>query len=245
MSKNSRCFTAAILALLVAIVLTGCVSNRVARVAVNGFSDTKYAGGHFYWLLSGKDDVAVDDLEFREYAAYLRRGLAQAGYSESATPDQADLAIFFSYGIGDAKEQSYSYSMPIYGQTGGGTYNFSGTTYSDYGTATTYGTATQTPQYGVAGSEQFSGSTLTYLRYLRVDVFVMKTLQNEKKKIPVWRTDVMSRGRTDDLRIVFPVLVAAATPHFGKNTKRQVIIDISDGDKQVQQIKTGTDNSQK
>jgi hypothetical protein len=66
----------------------------------------------------------------------------------------------------------------------------------------------------------------------------MKALQNEKKKIPVWRTDVMSRGRNDDLRSVFPVLVAAATPHFGKNTKRQVIVDISDGDKQVQQIKT-------
>jgi hypothetical protein len=242
MSKNSKCFTAAILVLLVAVVLSGCVSYRVA---VNGFSDPKYAGGHSYWLLSGKDNVSVNDLEFREYAAYLRRGLAQAGYSESATPDQADLAIFVSYGIGDAKEQSYSYSMPIYGQTGGGTYNFSGTTYSDYGTATTYGTATQTPQYGVVGAEQFSGSALTYLRHLSVDVFDMKALQNEKRKIPVWRTDVMSRGRNDDLRSVFPILVAAATPHFGTNTKKQVIVVISAGDKRVQQIEAATDANQK
>jgi hypothetical protein len=185
-------------------------------------------------------------LEFREYAAYLRRGLAQAGYSESATLDQADLAIFVSYGIGDAKEQAYSYSMPVYGQTGGGTYNFSGTTYSDYGgTATTYGTATQTPQYGVVGSEQFSGTTLTYLRYLSVDVFDMKALRNEKNKIPVWRMDVMSRGRSDDLRSAFPVLVAAATPHFGKNTKKQIVVDISGGDKQVQQIITENDTPKK
>lgn len=232
------------MALLVGVVLSGCVSHRY-RIAVNGFSDPKYAGGHSYWLLSGKDGVSMNDLEFREYAAYLRRCLAQAGYSESATLDQADLAIFVSYGIGDAKEQAYSYSMPVYGQTGGGTYNFSGTTYSDYGAATTYGTATQTPQYGVVGSEQFSGTTLTYLRYLFVDVFDMKALRNEKKKIPVWRTDVMSRGRNDDLRGVFPVLVAAATPHFGKNTKKQVVVDISEGDKQVQQIKAETDTSQK
>jgi hypothetical protein len=244
MSKISKCFIAAIIALLVGVALSGCASHRY-RIAVNGFSDPKYAGGHSYWLLSGKDGVTVDDLEFREYAAYLRRGLAQAGYSESATLDQADLAIFVSYGIGDAKEQAYSYSMPVYGQTGGGTYNFSGTTYSDYGTATTYGTATQTPQYGVVGSEQFSGTTLTYLRYLFVDVFDMKALRNGKQKLPVWRTDVMSRGRNDDLRSVFPVLVAAATPHFGKNTKKQVIVDLSEGDRQVQQIKAETDTSKK
>ncbi|MGA2030326.1 MAG: hypothetical protein ABSG87_09675, partial [Verrucomicrobiota bacterium] len=72
MSKNSRCFMAATLALMVGIMLSGCVSYRVA---VNGFSDSKYAGGNSYWLLSGKDDVTVNDLEFREYAVYLRRGL--------------------------------------------------------------------------------------------------------------------------------------------------------------------------
>lgn len=233
---------AATLALLAGMMLSGCISYRIA---VNGFSDPKYAGGHSYWLLSGKDGVTVDDLEFREYAAYLRRGLGQAGYSESATLDQADLAIFVSYGIGDAKEQAYSYSMPVYGQTGGGTYNFSGTTYSGYGSATTYGTVTQTPQYGVVGSEQFSGTTLTYLRYLSVDALDMKALRNEKKTVSVWRTDVMSRGRSGDLRSVFPVLVAAATPHFGKDTKKQVVVDISEGDKRVEQIKAEANPSQK
>ena len=242
MSKHSKCFMAATLALLAGMMLSGCISYRIA---VNGFSDPKYAGGHSYWLLSGKDGVTVDDLEFREYAAYLRRGLGQAGYSESATLDQADLAIFVSYGIGDAKEQAYSYSMPVYGQTGGGTYNFSGTTYSGYGSATTYGTVTQTPQYGVVGSEQFSGTTLTYLRYLSVDALDMKALRNEKKTVSVWRTDVMSRGRSGDLRSVFPVLVAAATPHFGKDTKKQVVVDISEGDKRVEQIKAEANPSQK
>ena len=242
MSKNSKCFTVATLAMLAGIILSGCVS---CRIGVSGFSDPNYTGGHSYWLLSGKENVTVDDLEFREYAAYLRRGLNQAGFSESTTLDQADLAIFINYGIGDAKEQAYSYSMPVYGQTGGGTYNFSGTTYSSYGSATTYGTATQTPQYGVVGSQQFSGATLTYLRYLSVDALDMKAFRNEKKMVPVWRTDVTSRGTSGDLRSVFPVLVAAATPHFGKNTKKQVVVDLSEGDKQVQQIKADTDTSQK
>jgi len=244
MSKHSKCFTAATLALLASLMLSGC-AGRSYRIGVNGFSDPNHAGGHSYWLLSGKDNVTVNDLEFREYAAYLRRGLGQAGFSESVTLDQADLAIFVSYGIGDTKEQAYSYSLPIYGQTGGGTYNFSGTTYSGYGSATTYGTVTQTPRYGVVGSQQFSGTTITHLRYLFVDALDMKALRNEKKTVSVWRTDAKSRGTSGDLRSVFPVLVAAATPHFGKNTKKQIAIDISEGDKRVEQIKAETDPSQK
>jgi hypothetical protein len=59
MIKISKCFIAATMALLVGVVLSGCVSHRY-RIAVNGFSDPKYADGHSYWLLSGKDGVTVD-----------------------------------------------------------------------------------------------------------------------------------------------------------------------------------------
>jgi hypothetical protein len=244
MSENSNCFKVAIITFLAGVILSGCVEPSY-RVGVSGFSDPKYVGGHSYWLLSGKDGVTVDDLEFREYATYLRRGLAQSGFSEATNIDQADLAIFISYGIGDTKEQGYSYSMPVYGQTGGGTYNFSGTTSSGYGSATTYGTITQTPQFGVVGSQEFSGTSLTYLRYLTVDALDMKAFQSEKKKISIWRTDVMSRGTSSDLRSVFPVLVAVAAPHFGQNTKKQIVIDISEGDKQLQQIRAETNSTPK
>ncbi len=161
----------------------------------------------------------VNDLEFREYANYLRRGLSQSGFIESPSLDQADLAIFVGYGIGDTKEHAYSYSLPVYGQTGGGTYNFSATTYSGYGSATTYGTASQMPQYGVVGSQQISGTAITHLRYLFVDARDMRAFRNEKKAVSVWRTDVMSRGTSGDLRSVFPVLVAAAAPLWQEHEK--------------------------
>jgi hypothetical protein len=244
MKRHGKCFAAAMFTLLIGVMLSGCAGHSY-RVGVSGFSDPNHASGHSYCLLSGKDGVTVDDLEFREYAGYLRRGLGQAGFSEATNLDEADLAIFVSYGIGDAKEQAYSYSLPVYGQTGGGSYNYSGTTYSAYGSATTYGTMTQTPQYGVVGSQQFYGSTLTYLRYLTVDALDMKTLRNEKKTVSIWRTDVMSRGTSGDLRGVIPVMVAAATPNFGKNTKKQIVIDITDADKRVQQIKADTNPNQK
>jgi hypothetical protein len=78
-----------------------------------------------------------------------------------------------------------------------------------------------------------------------VDALDMKTLRNEKKTVSIWRTDVMSRGTSGDLRSVIPVMVAAATPNFGKNTKKQIVINISDADKRVQQIKAETNPNQK
>src|SRR6266576_4968353 len=103
MSKRPKNITIAALMLLACAILSGCVGTSY-RVGVSGFTDPNYAGGSSYWLLSGKEGVTVNDLEFREYASYLRRGLGQGGFTESASLDQADLAIFVGYGIGDTKE---------------------------------------------------------------------------------------------------------------------------------------------
>lgn len=231
----SRLITAIVTALLMALT-SGCVSYRIG---VSGFSDAAYSGGRSYWLLPSQEGVSTDDLEFKEYAVYLRRGLAQAGFTEAASYEQADLGLFVSYGIGGTREHQYSYSLPIYGQTGGGTYNFSGTTYSRYGSTTTHGTIYQQPQYGIVGAQRVSGTSVTHLRHLLVDAVDLKIHRNDKKAVSVWRTEVLSRGSSSDLRQVFPVMVAAATPHFGKNTQKQIILEISEGDKRLQRIREG------
>lgn len=231
--SQSRFMTATLMVFLAAL-LGGCASYQVG---VSGFSDPFYAGGRTFWLLSGNKDVTADDLEFREYAGYLRRGLVQAGFSEAANFDKADLAIFVRYGIGDPKEHHFSYSLPIYGPIGGGTYTYSGTSYSSYSSATTHGTIYQQPQYGVVGSQQVSRTDVTHLRYLLVDALDVKAHRTDKKVVPVWQMEVFSRGSSADLRRVFPVLVVAATPHFGKNTKRRVVVDIMEDDKRLQQMR--------
>ena len=98
---------------------SGCAGTHY-NVGVSGFLDRTYTGGQAYWLQPGTKGVTDGDLEFREYASYLRTGLRKAGFTEASSLEQADLAVFLSYGVGDAREQHYSYSMPIFGQTGGG-----------------------------------------------------------------------------------------------------------------------------
>lgn len=53
----------------------------------------------------------------------------------------------------------------------------------------------------------------------------------------LWETDIKSTGSSDDLREVFPVLVAAATPYIGENTGKSVRITLSDNSKEVKFIK--------
>ena len=171
----------------------------------------------------------------------MRKGLSQAGFTEASSLEQADLALFLSYGVGDAREQFYSYSVPILGRTGGGPANFSSTTFSGSGSTTTFGTIYQQPQFGVVGSEQFSGTVVTHLRHMLVDALDAKVYRADKKTVSVWRTDVVSRGTSGDLRRVFPVLVVAATPHFGKNTRQRIVLDISDTDKRLELMRRGGD----
>lgn len=217
--------------------LCGCAGTSY-EVGVSGFAIPAYAGGQSYWLQSGKKEVAEDNLEFQEYARYVRRGLAEAGFTVSPSIEQADLVVFLSYGIGDAKD--HSYSVPIYGLTGGGTATFSGTSYSPrYGSTTTSGTVRQQPQFGVVGSQEHTDTT--YSRYLLVDAIDGKAYRTDKKTVSAWKTDVTSRGSSSDLREVFPVLVVAATPHFGKDTKKRVVIDISETDKRLEQMRSGGD----
>lgn len=231
--KNKRFIAAALLALF-CVFLGGC---KFCRVGVSGFSNSAYKGGKSYWLLPGNKGVTANDLEFREYADHLRLALNRAGFTESPSFELADVGIFVTYGVGDPRENHYSYSLPVYGQTSGGTYNFSGTTYSGYGSATTYGTIQQQPQYGVVGSQQFSGSEISFLRYLNLVAIDLKTYRGDNETVSVWRTEVLSRGSRSDLRAVFPILVIAATPYFGKNTHKQVTVDIRLNDKRLRAYK--------
>jgi hypothetical protein len=77
------------------------------------------------------------------------------------------------------------------------------------------------------------------MRYMFVDALDGKAYRTDSKMVSVWRTDVMSRGSSGDLRRVFPVLVVAATPHFGKNTKERISLDISETDKRLEEMRAG------
>jgi hypothetical protein len=52
-----------------------------------------------------------------------------------------------------------------------------------------------------------------------------------------WKLYIDSTGSSGDLRRVFPVMIAAARDHLGKNTQGQVEISIDETDPKIAEIK--------
>jgi len=219
------------------ILMLGCAVGPKFLVKVDSISNPELSSEKTYILLPRLKDVDPNDLQFKEYASYVERALTSAGYIRVNDFKDARIAIFLSYGIGDPKEHLYSYSLPVWGQTG----ISSSTTYgtiTSYGSYGSYqGTTTYTPTYGIKGYTSHVGSYTTFFRFLILDAFDLKEYRRSKKVIEAWRTTVTSRGSSGDLRRVFPVLVAAAKPYIGTDTGKQVHITLTEQDKTVLEIK--------
>lgn len=228
------------LILLVALSINACVTaNPKFRVNVDSLSATEPHTGKSFILLPGNKDTNISDLQFKEYASYINRALIAQGYSPAETFETADLVIFLSYGIGDPQEHQYSYSLPVFGQTGVSSANTYGTlnTYGNFGS---YSSATTfTPTYGIKGYTQHSGSYSTFFRFLLLSAYDLKIYREQEKEVQVWKTTVTSSGSSGDLRRVFPILVAASKPYVGINTGQQIKVILDETDQAVIDVKGG------
>lgn len=220
--------------LLVPLVLTGCVRFNVK---VDSINDSNQRKNPKYILLSGIKGVDVNDLQFKEYAMYVRRALAEKGFTLADDIKQAELAVFLSYGIGEPQAIPYAFSLPIYGQTGGGTTTYNATTFGPGGIANTVGTAYQVPQYGVVGSQSYSGVNFLYFRYMVLEAIDLDKYRRTNAITPVWKTTVTSAGSSGDLRRVLPIMVAGAEPYISTNTGKQVSLTLYEGEDSVLHIK--------
>jgi hypothetical protein len=237
LSMKKQNLILAILAL--AYVASGCVALRPLQYYVNvdSISASNAMERKNYVLLPGNKDTSINDLQFKEYAAYVDRALISIGFVHAASIDKADLAIFLVYGIGNPQEHQYAYSLPVFGQTGVSSSTTFGTlsTFGNYGTFS--GTTTYSPTYGITGYTSHVGSYTTYFRYLVLDALDLAEYKQNKKEIQLWKTTITSTGSSGDLRRVFPYMISASKPYIGINTGQQLKVILSESDPRVQEIK--------
>ncbi len=93
--------------------------------------------------------------------------------------------------------------------------------------------------HGVVGSQPYTSRVTTYYRYLILEAIDLDAYRQSQSIEQVWKTTIISSGRSGNLRRVFPVLVGAASDHIGTNTGKQVLIKISEDDPRVHRIKGG------
>jgi len=233
--RISTTLTAAIALLF----LAGCASMRQPRfhVVVDSLASEAADQHRTYILLPGNEGVTWEDLQFQEYSRYVQRALEARGFRPAEQPEDADVAIVLSYGIGDPQTRQYTYSLPVWGQTGVSSSHTYGTATAYGNTASYSGTTTYTPSYGITGYTSHVGSVTTYFRYALITAYDFAEFRATEKQIQLWRTTITSSGSSGDLRRVFPILVSASVPHLGTNTGQQVEVQLYESDDAVRAIR--------
>jgi hypothetical protein len=182
------------------------------------------------------EETTPEDLRFKEFAGYTRTALQARGFRMTNDPNKAEVLILLSYGISDPQEHIYSYAQPVYGSTGGSystTYgNISGTS----GYSTFSGTTYQYPRFGVVGAVPMIGSYVTYTRFVKIEAYDQRQYRTYHAGALLWETNIVSAGASDDLRKVFPIMLAAALPYIGENTGAKVDVVLRDNSKEVERI---------
>ena len=209
------------------------------NVSVNSYASPEAAQRKKFVILPGLKDVDQSDLEFVEFANLISRVLERRGFVRASDFQDADLAVFLAYSLGNPDEHSYSYSVPQFGQTGIASSSTYGTVRNTgSGSATYSGTTYHTPTYGITGYSSQVASYTTYTRILSmegVDLIAYRETKNTKQ---VWKTKVASIGSSSDLRKVIPAMLIAAYSHIATSTGQILALTIRDDDSRLIDLRT-------
>ncbi len=207
------------------------------EVAVDSLASSPEVPGKTYLLLPSNNGITGADLEFQEYAEYLKRVLQTKGYVYTTSKEDANLVIYLSYGIGDPQSYHYSYSMPVWGTTG---YSAARSTIAqtDDDGNTTYKTYTSyVPHYGFRGYRTYTDSVTAYNRFAVIAAYDYDQYKKDEKEIQLWKTTVSSLGTSDDLRRVFPILMTASVQYIATDTEHKVYETVFEDSDEVMKIK--------
>jgi hypothetical protein len=224
--------------LLFAVLLSGCATTpsvRMFRIDIDGINNGAAIPDKSYYIAPADSAISPSDLTYLEFAKIVERALSRKGYVRKEKPRQAAVVVAIAYGIGEPKQNVYSYSVPVYGQTG---------VISSY---TQGNTTTYTPSYGVSGYSTHLGTYTTYRRYALVMAYDNRLKQTTGRDVQLWKTEISSTGTSGDLRRVFPYLIAAALPYFGENTQHMVTVELSEDAQEAYEMRgvTKTDDQTK
>lgn len=159
-------------------------------------------------------------LEFGTYASRVASHLQEYGWTQSGS-GSADYTVLLDYQMGGSRERQGS--VPIMGQTGGGTTYHSGSvnTYGNYGsTYGSYSGTSYTPAtFGVVGSAPYS--VTVHDRYLDMKI-------RDRGGRSVFEGRVVSTGRSADIAAVLPQMIDSLFTKFpGESGKTKRVEKVS------------------
>jgi len=222
-----------IAAALLALVFSGCAHAYLVKV--DSINTRQIPEGKNYIIAAGNKNTDSNDLQFEEYSSYLSTALGSLGYKQVDQPGDADIEIFLSYGVGDPQKHQYAYTQPVWGQTGTQTSTYA-TVNNINGTKVVNSYTDTEPDYGVVGYTTQVGEYTTYEKYVVIDAYDLKTQTADGKLKHLWKTSISCVSKTQQLRKVFPILIAGAWPYLGGNTGEEITVTVPVDSDEVEKL---------
>ena len=201
--------------LLLVALLPACATTRVETTATTFHGPGHEARGTI--VVRAADQALDRTLEFRAYRPKVEARLAAAGYQ--VVEADADYVALVAYGVDTG--QTALVTVPIYGQTSGGTgYSF-GTLTGPGGPTTFSGTTYTTPSYGVVGAT--TQAVTVYTRSIGIDIVDAPSLGSGE---PRKRYEMRGRsvGRCGTIgEVLAPMLEAMFADFPGENGRGRTV----------------------
>jgi len=188
------------IALVLAVLLGACSTTPRVQTEVTAFHTLQEAPtGKTFAMVPIPDQEG--SLEWRNYANLVSRRLTNKGLVRVDYASEADLAVFLTYVI-DGGRTTVS-SVPVYGQTGGGTTT---TTTGYVGRTPISGSTYTPPTFGVTGYAPVEDTV--YTRRVRVYILDAKRTTANKPAV-VYESTATSVGSIPNLNVVMPYIMDA------------------------------------
>jgi hypothetical protein len=164
--------------------------------------------GQTFAFLESTDQC--NSLEYKAYCKLIIPYLQHYGWNYVESIDDADLVVFFYYGIDDG--ETTPTSIPLFGQKGGGYSTTSGTVTIDTGVTAAYSGFSYTqPTYGQVGMIPYLATSFN--REFHMSIIDFKK-SSEKSLVKVYEGRVKSRGRSGEISLVLPYMIEVLFKDF-------------------------------
>ena len=214
--------------------MTGCA--HIFHVHVDAINDGRESANKTSVIVPGNEDTDPADLQFREFARYLGRALKSNGFIAASENQPPDVKIYLSYGLGNPKSRVRTYTVPVWGRKATEITTTESTYQTKTGTNTTT-TTNITPEYGVTGYATQQQIQTIYPKHVQIEAYNIKNAKTGDKLEQLWKTTVHYEGKKNQIRSIFPILMAASAKHLGGNTGRKIVVKLTKHQDEVKMIK--------
>ena len=200
--------------------IVGCGPQPRVKTNVDSFTTlTPLSEKGSVFVVANPADLS-GSIEFRSYKSKLEDQFLKQGYSRAQSSSSANFVVHLYYSIDDGQTITSTYSVPIWGQTSGGSASHSGTVYGGGGSASYSGTTYSAPTYGVVGSTTGTSVNTLFSRIVRIDMFELnKGVQGDK----VFEAKAVSKGTCGSMSEVIDEIFTGVFQQF-PNTRGLVEI---------------------